>query len=130
MKRMAAPSRIQAYRCGRRAEIWAALSYRLRGYRIVARRYQCAVGEIDLIVRRGRRLAFVEVKARKDMAGAFGAVGYSSRRRIERAAGLFLAQNERYQGFFMRFDVVGVVLLWNIVPIRFECVDNAWMIGA
>lgn len=34
------------------------------GYRIVERNYRCRAGEIDLVVRRGETLVFVEVKTR------------------------------------------------------------------
>ena len=46
------------------AERVAAWSLRLHGYRVLARRYRTPVGEIDLVVRRGSLLAFVEVKGR------------------------------------------------------------------
>ncbi len=49
-------------RRGRRAEQRAALHYLLRGYRVLARNAWVAGYELDLVVRRGRRLAFVEVK--------------------------------------------------------------------
>jgi putative endonuclease len=45
---------------GRRGERRAAWFYRLRGYRVVAANVRLRSGEIDLIVRRGRTLAFVE----------------------------------------------------------------------
>jgi putative endonuclease len=58
-------ARTKAYRSGVFAETLAALLYRLKGYRIVARRYRSPVVEIDLVAPKGRRLAFVEVKRRK-----------------------------------------------------------------
>ena len=63
-----------AERRGRRAETLAAWYLRLKGYRILARRYRTPVGEIDLIVRRGRLVAFVEVKRRPTEAEAAEAV--------------------------------------------------------
>ena len=54
----------RAHVFGLRAE-WIALAWlTLRGYRILARRYSAAGGEIDIIARRGTTVAFVEVKAR------------------------------------------------------------------
>ncbi|HUU66777.1 MAG TPA: YraN family protein [Methyloceanibacter sp.] len=47
------------------AETLAAALYRLKGYRIVARRYKTPVGEIDLVALKARRLAFIEVKRRR-----------------------------------------------------------------
>jgi putative endonuclease len=49
---------------GRRGEGWAALWLRLHGWRVVARRLKTPRGEIDLVARRGRTVAFVEVKGR------------------------------------------------------------------
>ena len=60
----------QRWRQGRRAEAWAVLWLRLKGYRILARNFRVPVGEIDVIAGRGRVLALVEVKARADWATA------------------------------------------------------------
>ena len=57
--------RALAERRGRRGEGWAGWWLRLHGWRIVARRVKTPRGEIDLIARRGRTVAFVEVKWRK-----------------------------------------------------------------
>src|SRR6476469_7445338 len=54
---------------GRRAETLAAWWLRLHGWRILAQRVKTRAGEIDLIARRGRTLAFIEVKARTAALG-------------------------------------------------------------
>jgi hypothetical protein len=59
--------RRSAWLRGRRAEWLAAWWLRLKGYRILARDLRTPVGEIDLIARRGRVLALVEVKARPSL---------------------------------------------------------------
>ena len=56
--------RALAERRGRRGEGWAGWWLRLQGWRIVARRAKTPRGEIDLIARRGRTVAFIEVKWR------------------------------------------------------------------
>lgn len=61
-------NRRSAERRGRRGETLAAWYLRLKGWRVLARRVQTPRGEIDLIVRRGRTLAFVEVKWRASAA--------------------------------------------------------------
>jgi putative endonuclease len=61
-------SRERAERHGRRGEGFAALWLRLQGWRIVARRVKTPRGEIDLIARRRRTVAFVEVKWRANAA--------------------------------------------------------------
>ena len=95
-----------AERRGRRAETLAAWLLRAKLYRVVARRYRTPAGEIDLIVRRGRVIAFVEVKRRATEAAAIEAVTATGRRRIVRAAGLWLADHPAAAGLDRRFDVI------------------------
>jgi putative endonuclease len=91
---------------GRQAEILAAWFLRLKGYRLLARRYKTPVGEIDLIVRRGRTIAFVEVKHRPTVEEATEAATPAGRRRIARAAALWLAKNPAASDRDLRFDVI------------------------
>ncbi len=56
--------RQEAERRGRGAETLACWYLRLKGWRILARRARVPGGEVDIVARRGRTLAFVEVKAR------------------------------------------------------------------
>jgi putative endonuclease len=99
-------ARIAAYRRGTRAETVAALWLRLKGYRIVARRYRTPVGEIDIVARKGRRLAFVEVKRRKGRAESLEAIPSRQRRRIVRAAQYWLAGHDGHGASDLSFDVV------------------------
>lgn len=101
-------NRQTAEKRGRRAEAVAAWYLRLKGYSIVEHRYKTPVGEIDLIVRRGKLMVFVEVKARADRAAAAEAVGQRSRRRIVRAAEWWLSRHPEAAGRNLRFDVVMV----------------------
>jgi putative endonuclease len=57
-------SRAAAERRGRKGEGFASLWLRLQGWRIVGQRVKTVRGEIDLVARRGRTVAFVEVKWR------------------------------------------------------------------
>jgi putative endonuclease len=96
-------------RHGRRAEAMAAWFLRLKGYRIVARRYRTPVGEIDLVVKRGRALVFVEVKARAtELAGAL-AVTPAARARIARAGEAWLSRYPAGARLDLRFDVVVIL---------------------
>ena len=79
---------------------------RLAGYRVIARNFRVPAGEIDLIVRRGNTLAFVEVKARATYAVAAEAVQPHQQLRIRNAALAFLARRPDLAGLSMRFDVV------------------------
>jgi Holliday junction resolvase-like predicted endonuclease len=58
------PARQIAFRLGLSAESRAAAFLVAKGYRIVARRWRSVLGEVDIVARCRRLLAFVEVKAR------------------------------------------------------------------
>jgi len=81
-------ARRRSYRRGLYAETLAAALLRLKGYRILARRFRAPVGEIDLVARRGAHFAFVEVKARPAAGEVLTA---RQRTRIRRAAEAWLA---------------------------------------
>jgi putative endonuclease len=104
--RAADPRRRRAEERGRRAEAIAAWFLRLKFYRILARRYRTPVGEIDLVARRGRTIVFVEVKQRPSEAQALDAVTRTARRRISRAADLWIAAHPSAANFDQRFDIV------------------------
>ena len=103
--------RRQVYRAGRWAEGFAAGALRFKGYRVLARRVRTPVGEIDLVVRRGPVLAFVEVKQRPDLSAALEAVRPQQAQRIMRAAEAFVALRPELTDLQMRFDVVAVLPL-------------------
>jgi putative endonuclease len=71
---------------GRRGETIAAWWLRLQGWRIVGERVRTARGEVDLIARRGKTLAFIEVKARKSDADLAIAIDHPRLRRVAAAA--------------------------------------------
>ncbi|MBC8157866.1 MAG: YraN family protein [Rhodospirillales bacterium] len=108
-----APKRRAAWRFGLFAEHLAAALLRLKGYRILATRFKTTVGEIDIVARRADLIAFVEVKARADLAAAADALGPRQRQRIERAALAFMARHPHMAGQFMRFDVI-LVTAWKL----------------
>ena len=100
--------RRRAEKSGRGAERLAAIILMLKGFSILARRFKAPTGEIDLIVRRGRLLVFVEVKARASLDAATDAVSATARRRIEAAAGAFLARHPDLAQMDMRYDIFAV----------------------
>ncbi|MEP4378039.1 MAG: YraN family protein [Alphaproteobacteria bacterium] len=91
---------------GHRAERRAALLLRLKGFRLLARRYRSPVGEIDIVARRARLLIAVEVKARSTLETAADAIDKRQRARIARATDHFLAANPSYSDFQIRFDAI------------------------
>ena len=102
-------SRRDAERAGRRAETLACLLLRLKGYAIEARNYRCPAGEIDIVARRWRAYAFVEVKARGSREAALRAVTPSNWQRIARAAQAYQARRLHTMTASVRFDLVTVV---------------------
>ena len=102
MKRQDAESR------GRRAERIAALWLRLHGWRILAQRARVPGGEVDLIARRGRILAFVEVKARASSDAADLSLDQYRLRRVAVAAER-LAPRYLRAGDDMRIDAIFIV---------------------
>jgi putative endonuclease len=101
-------NRRRAERGGRKAERLAAWWLRLKGWRVLAMRARTPVGEVDLVVRRGRTLAFVEVKARSSEAGAALALDDHRLRRVARAAEALAARYAR-PGDTIRIDALFMV---------------------
>ncbi|MCR9219378.1 MAG: YraN family protein [Alphaproteobacteria bacterium] len=99
-------ARRRAERRGRSAESLALWLLRLKGYRLIARRARTPVGEIDLIVRRGRVLAAVEVKARASLQEAAETLGVRQRRRVAQAFDYWLALQPDLARLDRRFDLV------------------------
>ena len=100
------PTRRGAEIRGRRAEALAALLLRMKFYRILARRYRTPVGEIDIVARHGKVIVFVEVKERSSEAEAIEALTAGGRKRIARAADLWVAAHPAAAGLDRRFDVI------------------------
>jgi putative endonuclease len=101
-------TRQAAERGGRRAETIAAWWLRLKGWTILARRVRTPVGEVDLVARRGRTIAFVEVKARARAAEAGFALDDWRLRRVAAAAEA-LAHRYSRPGDDLRIDAMLVV---------------------
>jgi putative endonuclease len=95
---------------GAAGEAQAAAWYAAHGYVIVDRNWRCARGELDLVVRRGRELVFVEVKTRR--TDRFGtpaeAVTLDKQRRLRVLAARYLAITGARAGH-LRFDVVSIL---------------------
>jgi putative endonuclease len=67
---------------GRAAEAIAERLYAAEDGRVLARRWRCPEGEIDLVIEQGGLLIFVEVKARADTAAAAAAISSAQSRRL------------------------------------------------
>jgi putative endonuclease len=93
---------------GHAAETAALMLLRLKGYRLLARRFKSHHGEIDLIVRRGATTAFVEVKSRANHDDAVTSVTHYQSKRISAAAALWMAHDAKSNEGNCRFDIVAV----------------------
>jgi len=93
---------------GQQAEHLAAEHLEAKGMTVIERNFRTQVGEIDLIMRDGEEMVFVEVRARasRDFGGAAASVDASKRRKVVRAARVWLAARG-WEGP-CRFDVVAV----------------------
>ena len=78
--------RAEAEARGRRAERRAAWWLRLHGWRILGERLRVAAGEVDLVARRGRIVAFIEVKWRERPEDLDHAIDQYRLRRVAAAA--------------------------------------------
>jgi putative endonuclease len=97
-----------AERRGRDAETLACWYLRLKGWRILARRARVPGGEVDIVARRGRTLAFIEVKARTSEEAATFALDEWRLRRVATAAER-LAQRYMREGDDVRIDALFIV---------------------
>ena len=103
-----ANDRRKSEEAGRTAELIALWYLRLKGWRLIAHRYKSPMGEVDLVMRRGKVTAFIEVKARGSLESAVQSVSPRQARRISAAARHFLMQDRAAALQSCRFDIVAV----------------------
>lgn len=88
----------------------AARHYRLRGWTLLAANAHAGGYELDLVLRRGRRVVFCEVKEKR--GDGFGSpaemVDAEKRRRVRRAASAWLAGRPELAGLTVAFEVAAV----------------------
>lgn len=93
-------------RLGRRYEAIALAWLRLKGYRLLARRFGGKGGEIDLIMLRGSTVAFVEIKARARIEDAAATITAEKRRLVEARMRQWLSRNPWAMERTLRADAV------------------------
>ena len=97
-----------AHRAGHRAEWIAALWLMSRGYQILGFRLKSRAGEIDILAKRGRVLAVVEVKRRATMAAALTALGPQQLARLRSSAQAVARGRPGLAGLTLRLDMVAL----------------------
>lgn len=95
----------RANRTGQAAEAGVARLYCGRGMTIAAERWRGGGAEIDLIVRDGETVVFIEVKQSRTHAEAAERLGPAQIRRIAQAAQIFCEGEPKGQFTEMRFDL-------------------------
>jgi putative endonuclease len=97
-------------RLGPEAERRVRRYYRLRGWVVLDANARAGGNELDVVVRRGGKLVFSEVKARSGtgFGDPWEAVGRDKARRVRRAAEAWLARRPELSGLEVGFEVVAV----------------------
>lgn len=115
---------------GRRGEEIAARFLAGRGWRILDRNYRAGPRELDLVARRARVLAFVEVKTRRSATFGHPLEAITRRKRNELAAcaRAWLREHPTPPGLVRRFDAVSV-RLGPGGSSEVEHVEDAWRVG-
>lgn len=80
----------------------------LKGYRLLGFRLRTPMGEIDILVAKGRTIAVVEVKRRADLASALDAVTFRQRDRIRRAAQSIVSRRPEFESADVRLDLIAL----------------------
>lgn len=96
---------LRAHLAGRAAEEAVLRVYEAQGYSPAATRWRSPAGEIDLILRRGDLVIFVEVKQARNFERAAHALSARQAERILTAAALFLDGEPRGQLTETRLDL-------------------------
>ena len=83
---------------------------RLKGYRLIEKNFTIkngtGAGEIDLIMKKGKTIVFVEVKKRKTYILAAQAIDIKNQIRIVKSSGVFFQKYPQYKSFHARYDAV------------------------
>lgn len=95
---------------GQAAEQLACEFLQARGMQLVQRNFHCRLGELDLVMRDGEQLVFVEVRFRKQNHFGSGAetVTAAKQAKLIKTAQVFLQSHPKLGKLAARFDVVSI----------------------
>jgi putative endonuclease len=81
-----------------------------KGFTLIERNFFCKAGEIDLIMKEGEYLVFIEVRYRenKEFGGALASITPSKQKKLRRSAEYYLIKHFNNSPPPCRFDVVGI----------------------
>ena len=112
---------------GRKAEIHVARWLKLRGWKILSKRFKIPEGEIDIIARRKNIIVFVEVKQRATLPKIEDIMSQTNISRVMEAAEIWVNQNFEILGpdFEIRFDLA--VIEGRVHPLaKVQYIENAF----
>lgn len=95
-----------SYQLGIKAELLTAQYFNKLGFSVIFLRYKTKFGEIDLILKRGNQIVFIEVKARSIILPIDQLITQKQIDRNYAAAEFFLSQFPEYLTYECRFDIV------------------------
>ncbi|MEZ5505403.1 MAG: YraN family protein [Gammaproteobacteria bacterium] len=112
---------------GNQAEALALHYLQRQGFELIECNFQCKTGEIDLIMKNGETLVFVEVRYRKEtqLGSPLETITRAKQRKLYRAAQFYLQQRCGNRWPPCRFDVIGISGELDNFP-KIEWVSNAF----
>ncbi len=96
---------------GEHGEVLARQYLKAKGYQILEANFRNKIGEIDLIVREGRTICFVEVKTRRSLQQGqpYEAVHPWKIRKLSQMAAIYLKYKYHSIEIPSRFDVISIL---------------------
>lgn len=118
-------------RLGHAGEQFARVHLESLGWTFVTANWHCRAGELDLVMRDGDELVFVEVKLRRgeQSGSAEEAVSVRKARRLMAAADYFLFEHPGFQDLIWRIDLLAITLDATGVVRRTSHIENAILAG-
>ncbi|HAT8179607.1 TPA: YraN family protein [Legionella pneumophila] len=95
---------------GKLAEQLALNYLKENGLELIIQNYRCRLGEIDLIMREGPYLVFIEVRSRSNMSfgGGLASITYEKKQKIIKATSHYMIKYRIQDKFPIRFDVISI----------------------
>ncbi|HAZ7574509.1 YraN family protein [Legionella sp. PATHC032] len=95
---------------GKLAEQLALNYLKENGLELVIQNYRCRLGEIDLIMREGHYLVFIEVRSRsnRSFGGGIASITYEKKQKIIKTTSHYMIKYRIQDKFPIRFDVISI----------------------
>ena len=114
------------HQTGVEAEALAVKHLESEGYKILAQRFKCKAGEIDIIAEKNELIAFIEVKSRRTPL-LDDPIGKRGRQRIAGAALQYISGNPEIANYEMRFDFIFIDSNAPAHHTTAEHIQSAWI---